>query len=152
MDVLVDREAASRTELPESGDAWSDAETLPLLFIIALHDEGHFRARADERHGAEQDIQQLRQFIKAGAAQETSDPRDSRIAGCCGGERISGRVDVHGAELVNVERLAVAANALLDEERGAGRVQADHNRNESKQRCEQNQEYRGNRKIDRKSV
>ena len=45
---------------------------------VLLEDE---RPRADEAHLAAQDVEQLRQLVERGAAQEPADARDARVVG-----------------------------------------------------------------------
>ena len=148
LDIVVDGKAAKRAELPQSGYARSYAEPLPLLLVVVLHDEWHFRPGADERHIPQQDIQQLRQLIQAGSAKQSSDAGDARVAGCGRGEFISGGAGVHRAELINVEECAVATNSLLDEERWPGRIQADEDCDESEKRGKKDEQKRGEHKIE----
>src|SRR5262249_38804501 len=79
---------------------------------------------------------ELRQLVQAGAPQEAADPRHAGVDA----ELEDGAVDLaevaevrlhpvgavgHRAELVEAEAAAAEADALLDEDRGAGRVQLD---------------------------
>ena len=85
------------------------------------------RARADERQIAlEHHVEELRQFVEAGLADEAADARDARIAL---GDKLRGRgvalVDIHRAELVDLDQLVVEAVALLLEEDRPAAVEFD---------------------------
>ena len=75
----------------------------------------HVRARSDERHVAEEDVDELRQFVDVGAAHEVADARFARVV-LCGLFAVAVGIDVHGAEFVAVEFLAVESTAFLAEE------------------------------------
>ena len=69
----------------------------------------HRRPRADQRHLAAQHVDEVRQLVERGAAQERADARDARVAGVDREPRadVLRAVD-HRAQLEHVERAAVA--------------------------------------------
>lgn len=94
-------------------------------------------ARANHREVALEDVQELGELVQGGRAQDATHARDARIVihlllklplpelllvevalGVLVG------VDVHGANLVDVEVSSALANALLEEDGRAGRLQA----------------------------
>ena len=81
------------------------------------------RTRADQRQVAlDRDVDELRQLVEAGLADEAADAGDARVAP---GDELRGRgvglVGIHRAELVDLDLLVVEAEALLlEEHRPAG--------------------------------
>ena len=63
---------------PLSNWTMFDASCSGEVAVGALHADG-VRARADEAHVAFQHVQELRQFVETGAAQEAADLCDARI-------------------------------------------------------------------------
>ena len=63
MDVFVYLEGPIGTQLPEACDTGYHLESLPMPVAVALHDEGHLWPRSHQRHIAQKDVYQLRQFI-----------------------------------------------------------------------------------------
>ncbi|MNR39620.1 hypothetical protein D3C85_1578440 [compost metagenome] len=77
------------------------------------------RARADQGHAALQHVDELRQFVDGGAADEAADGGDARVfAG--GLLDLLVVVHAHRAELVDLDHLTVPAVALLLEQDRAG--------------------------------
>ena len=93
------------------------------------------RARADDRHLAAQDVDEVRQLVDRRAAQQRADARDARVAGVDGeaGAELLGAVD-HRAQLQDVELAPVAADAALAVDRLALGLQADRDEREREQR------------------
>ncbi|MNN76345.1 hypothetical protein D3C81_1927200 [compost metagenome] len=73
------------------------------------------RARAHHGHLAAQHVQELRQLVQAGAAQEGAHARHAGVAGR-GLGHAGVRVRHHRPELEDVERLAVHAEPSLPEQ------------------------------------
>src|SRR5215204_6655868 len=97
--------------------------------------------RADERHVAEEHVQELRQLVDVPAPQQAAGQRHAIVAS----GRLADLVVVmnpHGAEFVDPERLLVEAVALLAEVRGAGAVEADQGRDQEKERQQQHEAER----------
>ena len=84
------------------------------------------RARADNAHGAAENIEHLREFIQAGLAQEPANSRNPLlgVAQFVGRSVLRG-VGTHGAELVDVKMCLVQAHAFLLEEHRALAIQFD---------------------------
>ena len=112
----VDPSTLLRTGLRPAGDAGFHlvaAHLLRRVTIQVLHQQG---ARPHQAHVTLQHIEQPRQFVQAGAAQEKTKARQTfRI-----GQQIAlGVAGVgHGAELVDGEEFAVQTGSLLAEEDG----------------------------------
>src|SRR5579859_3106313 len=116
--------AAPAVDLGPAGDTGLDAVAGEIAvnglveqagLQLALH---RVRARADQREVAlEDDVEELRQLVKAGLADEAADAGDARIVpgDDLGGGRI-GLVMVERAELEDVDALIVEAEALLPEQ------------------------------------
>ena len=86
------------------------------------------RARADNAHGAAENVEHLREFIQAGLAQEPAHSRDPLLGVAqLMGRGVLGGVGAHGAELVDVKMLLVEPHALLLKEYGSLAVEFDGN-------------------------
>ena len=122
--------------------------TIVAINLRFLHGTG-----ADQAHFAAQHIDQLRQFIKAGRAQEAPNRRDARvILQLAGGFPFSARrgivreqrfktrlrISHHGPELEAAEQLAAAPHALMREE-GRATIGAHHQRHDEEKGGEQHQ-------------
>src|SRR6201999_345147 len=123
--------AAPAVDLRPASDAGLDAVTGEIAvdglveqasLQLALH---RVRARTDQRQIAlEHDVEELRQLVEAGLADEAAHTGDARIVlgHDLGGRRI-GLVVIERAELVDVDALIVEAEPLLAEQHGAGAVE-----------------------------
>ena len=80
-----------------------------------------FGAGADERHGAAEDVVELRYLVEAHFAHEAAEGCDAWVVvfGECGACLLG--VDVHGAEFVHLEGASEVAYAFLCVEDGARR-------------------------------
>ena len=83
------------------------------------------RARTHQRHLAGQDVEKLRQLVKAGGAQEAADAGDTGIAPGRLRDVCAVFQHMHAAEFVDAEKLAVLAGAALAEQYGAARIRSD---------------------------
>jgi len=99
--------APQAMDLGPTGDPWLDpmppeiAVDDPAIIIVVGN---RMRPRADQLHCALQDIDQLRQLIKAGASQKPTDGGNSRIVlGRLTKEIFAFFVGSHGAELKDLE-------------------------------------------------
>ena len=102
------------------------------------------RARSDQRQVAgENDVEQLRQFVEAGFANEAADPGDARVVL---GDELFGRrvglIDIHRAELVNLYQLVVETVAALLEQHRAFAIELDGQRDEQHDGCGADQRKR----------
>src|SRR5690606_12773627 len=102
---------------------------LPVL--IPIDDLHEFRARADEAHLADQDVEELREFVNAGAAKPGSDASDARIIADLVRHRAvlrlhhlqaTRRFVPHGSELKDGEDLPAPTHSLLSVERRTRRI------------------------------
>lgn len=90
-----------------------------------------FRPGPDPAHFAAQDVDDLRQLVDAGLAEERAEPRDALVAlrGHAGDPRLVAfrrlRHMRHGPELEDPEPLATKADALLSKQRRPRAVEAD---------------------------
>ena len=108
---------------------------MPGLHLVAQHvalDElavqlvvrHRVRARADDAHASLQHVDELRQLVERGAAQERAERRDARVVACApAGSPSPSSVTRHGAELVDHDLLAVEAVAALPEDHRPGRAE-----------------------------
>ena len=90
---------------------------------------GHLRPRADEAHVPLEDVEKLRQLVKAQLADEAAKARFARIA-LHTPARILRVRDAHAAEFVHLKDLFFPAHALLteDDRPGAAQLHADGDR------------------------
>src|SRR5688572_20401353 len=74
-----------------------------------------FGPRPNQAHVATQNVPQLRNLVEPGLAHEAADRRNARVLVAGAPHRAGARLGVgaHRAELVNGERRAVEADALL---------------------------------------
>ena len=123
------------------------------------------RPRAHQAHLAPQNVPQLRQLVQAGAAQQAAHDRQhagivlqlEMLAPFFARARVAVqvlpqqgvRIDVHGAQLVNVDGRSALAFALLLVE-GRPRIDAlDQERGQRHERCGQQAQRRAQRQIER---
>ena len=140
----------------EVGDARAHAEhALARRGRIVLDVARHLGPRPDQAHAAAQHVDQLRQFVELGAAQQRAHAGDARIAGH--GElragrsrqsRHSGRV-VHRAELEDAKRLPITAYTHLTEKHRPLRIEPDQQRHHQQQRRKQQQAECGGGDVER---
>src|SRR2546425_3172272 len=89
---------------------------------------GTLRPRPDKAHVADQDVEQLWQFVQASLPQESSDASDSWVSSRRPhGTRRPLGVLVHGAELIENEDLPIPPHPLLAEKNRPGGVEFDEN-------------------------
>ena len=97
------------------------------VFLFELFDEVRpFGSRADEAHVAVEDIENLRQFVEPGGADEFADFGNARVV--FGGQLGTGiffGIDAHGTEFINLIFLAKAADADLAVEDGTAVAEFD---------------------------
>lgn len=97
------------------------------VFFFELFDEERpFWAGPDEAHVAVEDVEDLRQFVQAGGADEFADFGNARVVFRRQlGTGIFFRIDAHGTEFVDLIFLAEAADADLAVEDGAAVAEFD---------------------------
>lgn len=97
------------------------------VFLFELFDEVRpFRSRADEAHVAVEDVEDLRQFVEPGGADEFADFGNARVV--FGGQLGTGvffSIDAHGTEFINLIFFAKAADADLAVEDGTAVAEFD---------------------------
>lgn len=108
------------------------------VFLFEFFDEeGPFRSWADEAHVAVEDVEDLRQFVQAGGADEFADFGNAWVVFRCQlGTGIFFRIDAHGTEFVDFIFLAEAADADLAVEDGTAVAELDS-------QCDGNSEGQG---------
>ena len=106
------------------------------LRISVIVGEG-VRARADQRHLAFEDVNELRQFVEAVAAQELAERGYARVVRLGLLDTLPVLRNRHGAEFVDRENLIVEAVTLLLEENRAFALQFDRNCDDSENRQSQ---------------
>lgn len=125
--------------LSQAGDAGADAHAQAAGGgIKSSHLLGNPRAGADEGHVALEDIEQLRQFIERGGAQELAHEGGAFLIRQEIAFRIAGVG--HGAEFDDAEGLASPADAGLQEEGVAALEEHEQNQDEQQQRRERQQQ------------
>ena len=107
------------------------------------------RPRADDRHVAHQHVEDLRQLVDAGAADEGADAGDAVII--ARGRTVAVVIepfDAHRAELVHVEELVAASQASLDEQHRAAVLELDQRRDHQQQRRQDDQRCAGYQRVE----
>jgi hypothetical protein len=82
-------------------------------------------AGADDAHAALEDVDELRQFVQGGLAQEGADGGEAAVALPGLGDVVAVLAHGHGAELVDDDFLALQTVAALAEDDGAARGELD---------------------------
>ena len=138
-DALAEGEVVAPADLGQTGDAGADAHAQSAGDAV---EGGHLlrnpRAGADEGHVALEDVEQLRQFIERGGAQELAHEGGALLIRQEIAFRIAGVG--HGAELDDMEGLAATADALLQEEGVAALEDYKQQQDEQQQRRERQQQ------------
>ena len=103
--LLSPRKGVATVDLRPAGDAGANLVASHLLGRIARKVSRGERARTDERHFPREDVQELRQFVQGGRAQEPTEPR--KTLGVCA------LAAAHRAELEHREDAPAFARSLL---------------------------------------
>jgi len=147
-DALAEGEVVAPVHLGEAGDAGADAHTVaPGAGVEGGHLLGYPGAGADEAHVAQQHVDEFRQFIQRGGAQEFAHPGGAFFIR----QELAFRITCvgHGAEFDDVEGQAAAADAFLQEEGVAALEEQQHHEEEQQERGEGEQhEQRGGEVYD----
>lgn len=93
----------------------------------------HLGTRADQRHVAADDVEQLRKLVHLGSTQETTRSRDPFISQRRDGGTLTLGAVEHRAELENPEPDKISPDAILSKENGAAGVDLDPRRNQEEQ-------------------
>ena len=129
------------------GDPRADLQDLAELVRKQAHVPRQLRARPDQAHVAPEHIEELRQLVQLGVAEERAQPGDPGVvphrqrAALLGAGR-------HGAELVDRERLEMPADPFLFEEHRPLAVQLDRDRHQEHERSEDHQSGDGDQAVD----
>ena len=94
-------------------------------FTVLLIMRHGVRSRANERHGSPQDVDELRQFIEGGAAQEGAEAGDARIVLLRLHDFCAVLLYMHGSKLPHLDPVATQAVTVLAKEDRTGRGQLD---------------------------
>src|SRR5579859_4477624 len=135
LDPVGDRGlAAQAVDLGPAGDPGFDPVAVLVAGYLAheaLDELGPLRPRPDQAHVAAEHVQQLGELVQGGVAQEAPDRGAPVLAFDAAGRRARGgheraprRGGAHGAELEDVEHVAVTAHPPLAEQDGTGRGQS----------------------------
>src|SRR5438552_7841098 len=137
--VVVERELAAASGLPEAGDAGTNLEPIAVPVLVGGDLLGERRPRPDQAHLALQDVQELRELVQAVAPEPPSDAGDPWILADLeertrslvlplelGEEQLG--APHRGAELVDREGLPLTTDADLLEEHGTPRGDLDRER------------------------
>lgn len=103
-----------------AGDAGAHGQDAALFGGVEGDVAWILRPRTDQAHVADQDVDQLRQFVQFGPAQETPHAGDAWIASGGDARPLAVRADNHAAEFVEAEGPAILADAHGPIEHGAG--------------------------------
>src|SRR5215831_17670331 len=126
---LVPGQIRPTADLPQAGDARLDRQPAPHMVPVLRHLDGQRRAGPDQRHVAEQDVEQLRKLVQRPPAQPGTGPGDPWVPVQLEQRPIPvvlrqqlrlPRLGVHhhGPELPHAERLPILAGPGLPEEDG----------------------------------
>ena len=128
-EFVIGRGVVLGEDLGQAGNARFDVMAIGVfgVFFFELFDEeGPFRSWTDEAHVAVEDVEDLRQFVQAGSADEFTDLGNARVVFCRQlGTGIFFRIDTHGTEFVDFIFLAETADADLTVEDGPAVSQFD---------------------------
>ncbi|MBG9885033.1 hypothetical protein ABE10_00215, partial [Bacillus toyonensis] len=143
-DGVLPGQGGTPADLPQSAHPRLHDQTTLRGVVVERHLALALRARSDQAHGAEEDVEQLRKLIERELAQDAPHRGDARIvlhleqrrvrAPLLGEERCELCVgaDDHGAELHHLEGDAVHPDALLtvEDRAAAGGFHEDRDRDE----------------------
>ena len=115
--------------------------------VVAIVSE-RVRTRTDQRHVAEQNVEELRQLIDTGGPQYRAEPADAWIMLCRLGHVVAVFHHRHGAEFEDQEPFGVEPAPLLPEKHRPGRVELDCQRRQQQQRQQQHQRDAGGRDVE----
>lgn len=150
-------------DLPQAGDPGYDANVMAEEVAVHLTLVQHDGARADNAHVAKEDVEELREFIEAEAAQESSDTGDARVvlellvggplAGSLGvGVEIGTQhligVFAHSAKLEHVKHTAIFADAFLAVQHSPRRIEGDEQGNEGQEGGENDEAGYGDKEVE----
>src|SRR6218665_213809 len=153
---------AAAADLPEPGHSGAGAKIAGVALAIVWRLIDNDGTGPHQAHLAPDHVEQLRQLVEAGDAQEAADRGNARVPGQLArrlpfparhgvaGQIVRERgfgVWNHGAELVAAERPASETDALMGEYDRSRPGHADRQRDETDKREEEEQQQRGADKI-----
>ena len=153
---MLARRAAIAANLREAGDAGLQRVAQPVFLrhlpeqFVAGQRAECVRSRADDAHVALQHVEQLRQLVDAGHADDAADAGDAIVV--ARGRAVAvevARLDVHAAELEDLERLVVSPQPSLREQHRAAALQPDRDRDEDQQRRQRHHRRAGQHQVHR---
>src|SRR4051812_22360214 len=131
-DVLEVEHFAPSAHLPEAGDAGLGVEATEVVVLVRLEIGLEEGSRTDERHLADQNVEQLRQLVQTPPPKEAAESGDAWIVGNLEQANVARliqmrelrllcvRADAHRPELDHTEPLPSQAGPLLEKEWRAG--------------------------------
>src|SRR5450759_511201 len=138
LQALVPRDGVTPVDLRPSGDAWPDLVPSRLLPIVAVEVLGEEGARTDDAQVALEHVDELREFVERGRAQEPAERGEAfSVGGDCVDPSGSERRVAHRAELVDREDVTILTGALLGEEYRRAELGAHQQRYDGEHRQEQ---------------
>jgi hypothetical protein len=119
-------------ERPGAGQAGTHAQELVVFrSVVGRYDARVLRPRPHDRHVATQNVDQLRQLIQLDPSQEAPEAKHARVSGRGDdAPAIAVRLDMHRAQLVHREHLAVASGQACTEENRPFAAESDADRDE----------------------
>ena len=131
LDPLGPRQRRAAVDLRPAAQPRAGVEAEALAVGVGVDLDLDRRPRADQRHLAAQHVDEVRQLVDRGAAQERADARDPRVALVDRHARaqVLGAGD-HRAQLVDLEGVALQADAALAVDRVAVGLEPDGERRE----------------------
>ena len=131
LDALGPRQRRAAVDLRPARQPGAHLEPAALAVGVGVDLDLDRRPRPDERHLAPQHVDEVRQLVDRGPPQQRADARDARVAlvDRHPGAHVLGAGD-HRAQLVDLERVAVAADAALAVDRVPGRLEPHGQRGE----------------------
>lgn len=116
-EFVIRRGVVLGKDLGQAGDARFDVMAIGVFGVLLFElfdEEGPFRSGTDKAHVAVENVEDLRQFVQAGSADEFTDFGNARVVVCCQlGTGIFFGIDAHGTEFVDFIFLAEAADTNL---------------------------------------
>lgn len=115
LQAVVPGERIASISCSVAGNARLHQELFTLVALVELGFSLEVGTRTYDAHVSDQDIEELREFIKARAAHERTDLRHAGVVCAIIGAAVShskvGGIDLHGAEFVHDEFFTVFADA-----------------------------------------
>src|SRR5258707_8567458 len=149
LDPLLPGDAGAALDLGPAGDPGQHLVAAALARGVVADLGGDGRARADDRHLATEDVDQVGHLVERGAAEEAAGAGDRGIVAGddhADADRV-GALD-HRPQLQHLELGAAEADAALPVEDRAAAAELDRDGCSSEERCKQDQGYRRNQDVE----